>query len=43
MKTFYKSMKLAVGVFLMAVLAVSCLPEQQSMGEYHTIIVPKPA
>jgi hypothetical protein len=32
MKTFYRTIKIAAGVFLLAALAVSCLPEQQSMG-----------
>lgn len=39
MKTFYKTVKLAVGVFLMAALAVSCLPEQQSMGDAGQTLV----
>jgi len=33
MKTFYKTIKIAAGVFLLAALAVSCLPKQESMGD----------
>jgi hypothetical protein len=33
MKTLYNTMKIIVGVFLLATMAVSCLPEQQSMGD----------
>lgn len=33
MKTFYNTIKIAAGVFLLAALSVSCLPEQQSMGD----------
>ncbi len=44
MKTFYKSIKIAAGVFLLAALAVSCLPEQQSMGDAgQTLIKFSPA
>jgi hypothetical protein len=44
MKTFYKTIKIAAGVFLLAALAVSCLPEQQSMGDAgQTLIKFNPA
>lgn len=44
MKTFYKTIKIAAGVFLLAALAVSCLPEQQSMGDAgQTLIKLNPA
>lgn len=33
MKTLYKTFKIAAGVLLISVLAVSCLPEQESMGD----------
>jgi len=39
MKTFYKTIKIAAGVFLLAALAVSCLPEQQSMGDAGQTLV----
>lgn len=32
MKTLHNTFKIAVGVFLLAALVVSCVPEQQSMG-----------
>jgi hypothetical protein len=33
MKTLYKTIKFALGVFVIAALAVSCLPEQETMGD----------
>jgi hypothetical protein len=32
MKTLYNTIKIAAGVFLLSALAVSCIPEQESMG-----------
>jgi hypothetical protein len=32
MKTLYKTLKIAAGFFLVAALAVSCVPDQESMG-----------
>ncbi|MBG0858280.1 MAG: DUF1735 domain-containing protein [Bacteroidales bacterium] len=39
MKTLYKTIRITAGVVLLALLAVSCLPEQQSMGDAGTTIV----
>ncbi len=39
MKTLHNKIKIAVGVFLLAVLAVSCIPEQQSMGDAGQTLV----
>jgi hypothetical protein len=39
MKTLYKTLKIAAGIFLVAVLAVSCVPEQQSMGDAGQTLV----
>jgi hypothetical protein len=39
MKTLHNKIKIAVGVFLLAVLMVSCVPEQQSMGDAGQTLV----
>jgi hypothetical protein len=39
MKTLYNTIKILAGVFLLAVLAVSCVPEQQSMGDAGQTLV----
>jgi hypothetical protein len=44
MKTLHNIIKTAVGVFLLAALMVSCVPEQQSMGDAgQTIVKIRPA
>ena len=39
MKTLYNTIKIVAGVFLLAALAVSCVPEQQSMGDAGQTII----
>jgi|PlaIllAssembly_1097288.scaffolds.fasta_scaffold47007_1 hypothetical protein len=39
MKTLYNSLKIAAGVLIMSALAVSCLPEQQSIGDAGQTLV----
>jgi hypothetical protein len=39
MKTLYNSLKIAAGVLIISSLAVSCLPEQQSMGDAGQTLV----
>ena len=39
MKTLYKTIKITAGVFLLALLAVSCIPEQQSMGDAGQTVI----
>jgi hypothetical protein len=39
MKTLYNKVKIAIGVFVIAALAVSCLPKQESMGSAGQTLV----
>lgn len=39
MKTLYHTLKITAGVFLLAILAVSCVPEQESMGDAGQTLV----
>lgn len=39
MKTLYKALKITVGVFLLSALVVSCIPEEQTMGEAGQTLV----
>lgn len=39
MKTFYNTLKIFAGIFLLASLAVSCVPEQESLGDAGQTIV----
>jgi hypothetical protein len=39
MKTLHKTLKIALGVFLLSALVVSCIPEQQSMGDAGQTLV----
>ncbi len=39
MKALYMKLKITAGVFLLAILAVSCVPEQESMGDAGQTLV----
>jgi hypothetical protein len=39
MKTFHNKIKIAIGILLLAVIAVSCLPKEESMGNAGQTIV----
>jgi hypothetical protein len=39
MKTYYNKIKLIVGIFVLAILAVSCLPKEESMGDAGQTLV----
>jgi hypothetical protein len=39
MKTLHNKIKIAVGVFLLAALAVSCIPKQETMGDAGQTII----